>query len=60
MLTWSLMKGSDHPSVPRMKESNVINLQKVALCVVIEHHSSPLNKITLHVPLELRFDCYDI
>ena len=53
------MKGSDHPSIPRMNEINVINLQGVALCVVIEHLCGSLDKVTLQVPLELRFHMYD-
>ena len=33
-------------------------LQEVALCVVIEHLSGPLNKVTLQVSLESRFQVY--
>ena len=34
-------------------------LEEVALCVVIEHKSGPLDKVALQVPLELRFNMND-
>ena len=53
------MKGLDHPRVPSMIGYNVINIKKVALCVVIEHKSGSLDKVTLQVPLRLIFYMYD-
>ena len=34
-------------------------LKAVALCVAIDRQSGPYNKVTLQVPLELRFHLYD-
>ena len=52
-LTKSWKKDGDHPSI------HLGFICKVALYIINDHQSSPIDKVTLQIHLELRFNMYD-